>query len=149
MIRNTIEMVMGAVVLVVAFAFLWLALSITNLQTGNTITVSAVFGEIGDLNVGDDVRVAGISIGTVADTQLDQTLFQARVDLAVDAEVRIPDDSIARISSASLLGGSYVELIPGISDDAMGDGFVIHDTRDPINLSDLIGKAVFAGGDSQ
>ena len=149
MTRNMIEMVMGAVVLVVAFAFLWLALSITNLQSGNTITVSAVFGEIGDLNIGDDVRVAGISIGSVADTELDQTLYQARIALALDAEVAIPDDSIARISSASLLGGSYVEIIPGISDATMGDGFVIFDTRDPVNLSDLIGKAVFSGGDSQ
>ena len=149
MTRNMIEMVMGAVVLVIAFAFLWLALSITNLKSGNTITVSAVFGEIGDLNIGDDVRVAGINVGSVADTELDQTLYQARVELALDAEVQLPDDSIARISSASLLGGSYVELIPGISDEVMGDGFVIFDTRDPVNLADLIGKAVFSGGDSQ
>ncbi|MCG8625452.1 MAG: outer membrane lipid asymmetry maintenance protein MlaD [Proteobacteria bacterium] len=149
MTRNMIEMVMGAVVLIVAGAFLWLALSITNLKSGNTITVSAVFGEIGDLNIGDDVRVAGINVGSVADTELDPTLYQAHVELALDAEVRLPDDSIARISSASLLGGSYVELIPGISDEVMTDGFVIFDTRDPVNLADLIGKAVFSGGDSQ
>jgi hypothetical protein len=31
----------------------------------------------------------------------------------------------------------------------MGAGDVIYDTRDPVSLTDLLGKAVFSAGDAQ
>ncbi|MBL6603259.1 MAG: outer membrane lipid asymmetry maintenance protein MlaD [Proteobacteria bacterium] len=142
--RNTIEMVMGAVVLIIAGAFLWLALSITNFKPNDTITVEAVFGKIGDLKVGDDVRISGIAIGSVSSTRLDPEIFDAYVEMAIDPSYAIPDDSVVRISSTSLLGGSHVDVVPGNSMDTIAEGHVFYNTLDPINLADLIGKAVFS-----
>ena len=58
--------------------------------------------------------------------------------------VATPDDSIAKISSASLLGGQYVEIIPGASDIMLKDEETIYNTRDPVSITDLLGQAVFS-----
>jgi phospholipid/cholesterol/gamma-HCH transport system substrate-binding protein len=39
-----------------------------------------------------------------------------------------------------------LELLPGAALDNLQDGAVIYNTRDPISLTDLLGKAVFASG---
>ena len=66
--------------------------------------------------------------------------------MSVDERIRIPADSSARITAASLLGGNYLELMPGAEEDMLQPGDVIYDTRDPVSLTDLLGKAVFAAG---
>ena len=67
--------------------------------------------------------------------------------LDIDPAVRLPDDSAARIAAASLLGGQYLEIVPGGAESYLEAGAVIYDTRDPVSLTDLLGKIVFAGAD--
>ena len=68
--------------------------------------------------------------------------------LSIEDGILLPDDSSARITASSLLGGNYLEIMPGFSDDMLGVGDVIYDTRDPVSLTDLLGKVVFSqGGD--
>jgi phospholipid/cholesterol/gamma-HCH transport system substrate-binding protein len=38
--------------------------------------------------------------------------------------------------------------MPGAATDTLAAGAVIYDTRDPISLSDLLGKAVFSSNNS-
>ena len=146
MSRNTIETVMGAVVLLVAGVFLWLAYSVTDIRSSEGITVKAEFGAIGSLNVGDDVRISGIRVGKVLETELNTQTFGAMVTLSLDERISLPSDSAARIAASSLLGGSYVDIIPGFEEDYIAEGDMIYDTRDPVSLTDLLGKAVFAAG---
>lgn len=146
MSRNTIETVMGAVVLLVAGVFLWLAYSVTDIRSSEGITVKAEFGAIGSLNVGDDVRISGIRVGKVLETELNTQTFGAMVTLSLDDRISLPSDSAARIAASSLLGGSYVDIIPGFEEDYIAEGDMIYDTRDPVSLTDLLGKAVFAAG---
>ena len=144
--RNTIETVMGAVVLIAAAVFLWLTYQVTDFRSSDQVSLEAVFGKVGDLSAGDDVRIAGIKVGRVTETKLDPDLYQAMVSFAIDPEVIVPADSIARIATSSLLGGSYVDIIPGNGDEMMGDGDIFYDTRNPVDLTDLIGKAIFRSG---
>ena len=146
MSRNTIETVMGAVVLLVAGVFLWLAYSVTDIRSSEGITVKAEFGAIGSLNVGDDVRISGIRVGKVLETELNTQTFGAMVTLSLDDRISLPSDSAARIAASSLLGGSYVDIIPGFEEEYIAEGDMIYDTRDPVSLTDLLGKAVFAAG---
>ena len=146
MSRYTIETVMGAVVLIVAGVFLWMAYAVTNIQSSDGTMISAEFGGIGGLNVGDDVRISGIKIGKVTDTNLNTQTFGATVTLSIDPSISLPADSAARIAASSLLGGNHVEILPGFEDDMIPSGGKIYDTRDPVNLTDLLGKAVFSGG---
>ena len=148
MSRNTIETVMGAVVLIVAGVFLWMAYAVTNIQSSDGTMITAEFGGIGGLNVGDDVRISGIKIGKVTDTNLNAQTFGATVTLSIDPSISLPADSAARIAASSLLGGNHVEILPGFEEDMIPSGGMIYDTRDPVNLTDLLGKAVFSGGSS-
>ena len=142
--RNMLETVMGAIVLLTAVAFVSLAYEAANIRGTDGYELEAEFGATGGLSVGDDVRISGIKIGRISRQELDPVTYAARIVISLDERIRIPVDSSARITAASLLGGNYLELIPGADEDMMQPGEVIYDTRDPVSLTDLLGKAVFS-----
>ena len=146
--RNTLETVMGAIVLLAAVGFVALAYEAADVKGNGGYEIAAEFGSTGGLSVGDDVRISGIKVGQVTAQQLDSVTYVAKVSMAIDPTIKIPSDSSARITAASLLGGNYLELMPGAATDTLAAGAVIHDTRDPISLSDLLGKAVFSSNNS-
>ena len=144
--RNMLEIVMGAVVLLAAAGFIALAYEAADMKGADGYEISAEFGSTGGLVVGDDVRISGIKVGQITRQQLDPVTFVARISMAIDPAIKLPADSSARITAASLLGGNVLELLPGAALDNLKDGAVIYNTRDPISLTDLLGKAVFAPG---
>ena len=144
--RNTLEIVMGALVLLVAVFFMSVAYEAADIKGNDGYEIEAEFGATGGLSVGDDVRISGIKVGKITRQKLDPVTYAARIVMSVDERIRIPADSSARITAASLLGGNYLELMPGAEEDMLQPGDVIYDTRDPVSLTDLLGKAVFAAG---
>ena len=100
------------------------------------------------MSVGDEVRLSGIKVGQIVGQSLDPVTYAARIDLRIEDAVKLPADTSARITAASLLGGNFLELLPGADDGFMPEGTIIFDTRDPVSLSDLLGKIVFQGNDS-
>lgn len=144
--RNMLETVMGAIVLLTAVGFMLLAYEAAKIRGADGYELEAEFGATGELSVGDDVRISGIKVGRIIRQELDPITYVARVVISLDDSIRVPADSSARITEASLLGGNYLELIPGADEDMMQPGEVIYDTRDPVSLTDLLGKAVFASG---
>ena len=146
--RNTLETIMGAIVLLAAVGFVALAYEAADVKGNGGYEIAAEFGSTGGLSVGDDVRISGIKVGQITAQQLDSITYVAKVSMAIDPTIKIPSDSSARITAASLLGGNYLELMPGAATDTLGAGAVIYDTRDPISLSDLLGKAVFSSNNS-
>tara|TARA_B110000305_G_C19352910_1_gene595236 strand:+ start:731 stop:1183 length:453 start_codon:yes stop_codon:yes gene_type:complete len=146
--RNTLETVMGAIVLLAAAGFVALAYEAADVKGNGGYEIAAEFGSTGGLSVGDDVRISGIKVGQITAQQLNPITYVAKVSMAIEPTIKIPSDSSARITAASLLGGNYLELMPGAATDTLGAGAVIYDTRDPISLSDLLGKAVFSSNNS-
>ena len=142
--RNMLETVMGAIVLLTAVAFVSLAYEAANIRGTDGYELEAEFGATGGLSVGDDVRISGIKVGRISRQELDPVTYAARIVMSLDERIRIPADSSARITAASLLGGNYLELIPGADEEMMQPGEVIYDTLDPVSLTDLLGKAVFS-----
>ncbi len=57
--------------------------------------------------------MAGVKIGHVGDMRLNKENYAAEVELRIDDDIRIPADSEVKISSQSILGGSFVEIVPG------------------------------------
>jgi len=144
--RNMLEVVMGAVVLLAAAGFIALAYEAADMKGAGGYQIIAEFGSTGGLAVGDDVRISGIKVGQIIAQELDPVTYVAKVSMSIDPNVKIPSDSSARITSASLLGGNYLELLPGGADKVLETGAIIYDTRDPVSLTDLLGKAVFSSG---
>jgi len=58
----------------------------------------------------------------------------------------VPEDSTAAVVSAGLLGGKYVEIIPGGAAEMLADGDEIAFTQSSVSLESLIGKMVHSGG---
>ncbi|MDB3891706.1 outer membrane lipid asymmetry maintenance protein MlaD [Alphaproteobacteria bacterium] len=147
--RNTLETIMGAVVLLAAVGFVSLAYEAADIKGGDGYVLEAEFGSTGGLSTGDDVRISGIKVGRILYQELDPVTYAARIVMALDPQISLPADSSARITAASLLGGNYLELMPGADDEMLVAGDVIYDTRDPVSLTDLLGKAVFSASDAQ
>ena len=142
--RNTLETIMGGVVLLAAAGFVMLAYEAADMKGTGGYRIIAEFGSTGGLSIGDDVRVSGIKVGRITAQQLDPITYVAKISMAIDPAIKIPSDSSARITAASLLGGNYLELMPGSAVETLDAGAVIYDTRDPVSLTDLLGKAVFS-----
>ncbi len=71
-------------------------------------TLVAPFTTLKELKTGDDVRMAGVRIGTVAETRLTPT--SAEAILSIDPKYQIAKSSTATVAMAGLLGGNYVAL---------------------------------------
>lgn len=145
---NLVETLIGAVVLVVAGAFLAFAYTRTDVGAISGYQLVAKFNRIDGLTVGSDVKMSGIKIGTVTSQGLDGETYQAVVKMNIASNYKIPDDSTAVVATESLLGGNYLELQPGGSPDALEPGGEIEHTQGAVDLMGLIGQAIFSAGDS-
>lgn len=144
MSRSVVETVLGAFVLIGAIVFLIFSYSEGDAGTVSGYKVAANFSGIGGLKVGDEVQVSGVKIGQVAEISLDPERYLARVTMEIDNTVHLPDDTVASISSQSLLGGRYMALEPGGSADMLQNGGEILYTQAPQNLEELLGKFIFS-----
>ena len=145
---NLFEALIGAVVLAVAVVFLGFAFTNSDVGSVQGYEVVAKFDRIDGLNIGSDVRLSGIKVGTVVGQTLDTETYEAVVRLSIDPAVLLPLDSSAQIISESLLGGHIMALIPGGDTEMIKPGGVIRITQGPMILENLIGQLIFsAGGD--
>ena len=146
--RNTLETIMGAIVLLAGVGFVALAYEAANIRGNGGYEIIAEFGSTGGLSVGDDVRISGIKVGQITRQSLDPITYSARIAMAIAPEIKIPADTSARITTTSLLGGNFLELMPGADSEMLTAGEVIYDTLDPVSISDLLGKMVFSSGEN-
>ncbi len=143
-----VESLIGAVVLVVAGGFLYVAYTTTDVAGHEGYPLEARFERVGGLNLGADVRLSGIKVGTVTREELDPDTYQAVIHFVVDRSIRLPSDSGASITSDGLLGDTYLELNPGGAPDYLAPGDQIEFTEEPIDIWSLVSKAVFSGDSS-
>lgn len=140
---NVIETVMGAVVLVVAALFLLFAYQTSQLRAVSGYQVTAEFERVDGIRAGGDVRISGIKIGSIVAEELDPKTFLATVRMSIDPAVKLPDDTVAEIVSAGLLGDKYLSLVPGGSDKAIPPGGKIKYTQSSVSLEHMIGQMIF------
>lgn len=143
---RAIEVSAGLFVLL-GFAALWfLVTQITNRETAvgtGAYELIAKYDNIGSLKVGAPVSMAGVTVGRVDSISLDQNIYKAVVKMRIGPQFdRIPDDSDASIMTAGLLGGQYIGITAGGSDQFMknGDQFVL--VQDAFVLEKLINQLV-------
>jgi len=148
MSENVAEVVTGGAVLVAAAGFLMYASQFGGLGGGGSddAVYTASFRSAEGVGVGTDVRLAGVKVGTVTELALDPATYRADAEIAIDPEVILPDDTALVIASEGLLGGSFVELLPGGSPFNLDPGAEIADTQSSVSIVQLLLKFV-SGGD--
>ncbi len=147
MSSNTTEVLVGGFVLAGAIAFA----VYTGQTTGMTratpgYELAASFRSIEGVKVGTDVRLAGVKIGTVTTVELNPETFRADTSFTVANGIEIPDDSAVVISSEGLLGGNFMEIMPGGSLTYFAPGDEMDDTQGAVSLITLLLKFVGGGG---
>ena len=147
--RSMVETLLGGVVVLVAGGFLIFALQATEVGTVEGISLEARFLKVGGLEVGSDVRISGVKVGTVTDRVLDTDNFEAVVIFTVSGEVKLPLDTQAVVTSEGLLGNKYLRLIPGTATDMVADGGEITRTRDYRSLEDTVSEIIFLATDKR
>lgn len=146
MSNSVTETLVGAAVLVIGGVFLVYAANTADVSaTGDGYSVFAKFRKAEGLNTGADVRIAGVKVGSVNDMELDTETYFASVEISLREEVRLPEDSSAKITSASLLGDNFVAIEPGGSEFMLEEGGEIPYTQGSVSLGDLIGKVIQGG----
>lgn len=148
MAEHTTEVIVGAGVLAAAFGFVIYAGQVSGYSaTTTTYPLEASFRSLEGVSVGTDVRLAGVKIGTVAEVSLNPETYRADTTVALAQGIEIPDDSAIVISSEGLLGGNFVEVVPGGSPFFYAPGDTIDDTQGAISLVSLLLK--FVSGSSE
>lgn len=141
---NVIETLMGAVVLIVAALFVFFVYATSEGRAVDGYEISAQFERIDGIRDGSDVRIAGVKVGTVTSERLDPKTFLATIRMSIDPAYKLPEDTVAEVTSASLLGEKYMALIPGGSDKTIPPGGRVRFTQAPVNLENMIGQMIFS-----
>ena len=147
--ENKLEVIIGAVVLSVALGFVVFLYQSTGLSVSNSghYELKADFRSADGVHVGTDVRLAGVKVGTVSGLSLNVETYRAEAKLTIENKVDIPDDSALTVSSEGLLGGIFIEIIPGASYEYMQPGDEFLDTQGSVSLLSLLLKFV-SGSDN-
>lgn len=149
MSENKTEVFVGGVVLAVAIGFVAYAGQITGFsKASGGYPLSASFRSAEGVTVGSDVRLAGVKIGTVTALNLNPQTFRADTTISVIDGIQIPDDSAVVVASEGLLGGNFVEIVPGGSPFNFEPGAEIEDTQGAVSLVSLLMKFVSGSGSS-
>ena len=145
MAENTVEVMTGGLVLAAAVGFVIYAGQATGFsRTPDSYPLKASFRSVEGVTLGTDVRLAGVKIGAITALDLNPVTFFADTTISVQQDIALPEDSAILISSEGLLGGNFIEILPGGSPVNLEPGAEIEDTQGAVSLISLLMK--FVGG---
>jgi len=140
--ENSLELKVGAFVLMALLALTFFILSISDLsffEKGRHMRV--IFGFASGLREAAPVRLAGVEVGLVRKLQVftdaaDGGKTKVRVSIWIKDNVGVPLDSDITINQLGILGEKYLEIIPGTSIVLVKDGGVLIG-HDPVSIEKI------------
>ncbi len=147
--NNTVETIIGAIVVAIAAAFLWYTYTTTNSGGLTGYEITARMPRVDGIATGTDVRLSGIKIGAVDGLTLDPKTYLVTLHLSIHKDIPIPDDSSLMVTSSGLLGGSYLSISPGGSDTMLKPGGQITNVQGAVDLMGLVGRFIGGGNNNQ
>ena len=146
--EHTSEVVVGLAVIAAAVGFVIYATQFDGgtATSDGDYTLTASFRSAEGISVGTDVRMAGVKVGTVTALDLNPQTFRADTEFTIDGSLNLPEDTAVAIASEGLLGGSFVELVPGGSPFDLEPGGEIIDTQGSVSLITLLLRFVTGDG---
>ena len=139
-----VETLIGAAVIVIAAAFFLFAYQSSGKSNASGgYRLLAEFDNASGINVGTDVRMAGVKVGTVVGQTLNHQNFQAAITLLIDPAVQLTDDVTAKVTAEGLLGSNFISLEQGGSETKLADGGMIQYTQGAVDIWSLISQAMF------
>ncbi len=141
--KITIETGVGIFLIVGLLSIFYLSVRLgdVNLFGTKQYTVKARFANISGLKEGATVEIAGVTVGKISKILLED--YEASVELLIDPEVKLQEDSIASIRTQGIIGDKYIKINPGGAEEYIKPGEEIFETESTIDLEELVGKYIF------
>ncbi|MCT4635773.1 MAG: outer membrane lipid asymmetry maintenance protein MlaD [Rickettsiales bacterium] len=149
--KNMIETITGALILGIAAWFLMFFMDQNTgvSVAGNHYNLTAKFEQADGIAVGTPVKIGGVKVGVITDQELDPRTYFAVIKMSLNDKIKVPTDSIAKISSEGLIGGKYLSIVPGADDNMINKNGEIQFTQSSISLETLISKMVFSSSNDE
>jgi len=141
--RLSVETFVGLFMIVGLICLAYLSIKLGDVELFGTkqYPVTARFANVTGLKEGADVEIAGVQAGKVSHIKLDE--YEAFVELLINPDVKIPEDSIASIRTQGIIGDKYIKIKPGgIEEYIQPDGEFI-ETESALEIEELISKYLF------
>ncbi len=130
------EAALGAVVVGVIVAFVWLTFSFGGGAPRDARPYVLLFDSALGLGVDNTVAVAGVRVGVVDDIRVEGK--RARVTVLVAPDVVLHTDARAAVRQKTLLGEKFVDLDPGSADAVLTAGAVVDNNAPTIDIDQVI-----------
>lgn len=140
------ETVTGTIVVIICIIFLVYGYRYTDTTNRHSYQIQVTFANVDGLVRGSNVRLAGIKIGTVTKEILDKKTYQPIVTLNINDDIKIPNDSSAKITSVGLLGENYISIVPGGSTDYLKNGERLLYSQGSVDIVSMLGHALLGIG---
>jgi phospholipid/cholesterol/gamma-HCH transport system substrate-binding protein len=142
--KFNIEIAVGFFLLlgILSLAYISINLGKLEIMGKEGYTLYAEFDKAGGIQPKAVVEIAGVEVGTVKSIGITSD-YRARVELTIDKNIKLQDDSIASIKTKGLIGEQYLQISPGGSDKIIPNGGTIRETESAIDIEELISQYVF------
>ena len=139
--NNTSQTIRVGLFFVLGLALAWITFESLNggrLFRKPGYTLVAGFGNLKGLKTGDEIRMAGVKVGTVGTTRL--AAHRVEAVLAIEPGIKIPTDAVASVEQSSLLGSNYLGVTFGTPDGPLlKDGDEIQ-TKPTVDISEVVSQ---------
>ncbi len=138
------EFVLGLLILIISIiSIFYYSSKINLLNNTETFQINSSFFNIGNMNIGNDIKINGVKVGEVLNIKLDQETYMAIITSSVDKSIQIPDDSVFKISNNGFIGSSYLEIQLGNSEELLKNNDHSVNNIDAVSLEEIINNFIF------
>ena len=138
------EFVLGLLILIISIiSIFYYSSKINLLNNTETFQINSSFFNIGNMNIGNEVKISGVKVGEVLNIKLDQETYMAIITSSVDKSIQIPDDSVFKISNNGFIGSSYIEIQLGNSKELLKNNDYSVNNLDAVSLEEIINNFIF------
>ena len=142
--KINIEFVLGFIILILSIISIFYYSSKINLLNKNeTFQINSSYFDVGNMTIGNDVKINGVKVGEVLNIKLDQVSYMAIITSSIDKSINIPDDSVFKISNNGFIGSSYIEIQLGNSEELLENNDYSANNIDAVSLEEIINNFIF------
>ena len=100
-----IEFVSGLLILLISTICIFYYSNKVNIfKKVDKLHINSSFFDIGNINIGNDVKIKGVKVGEVSSISLDEENYVAIITSSINKSFKIPIDSIFKISNNGFIG---------------------------------------------
>ena len=142
--KINIEFVLGLIILIISIiCFFYISTKINLFNNIEKFQINSSFFDIGNVTIGNEVKIKGVKVGEVSSISLDQENYMAIITTSLDKNIKIPDDSIFKISNNGFIGSPYIEIQLGNSEKILKNNDNSINNIDAISLEEIINNFIF------